>query len=73
MTEKPMDRSEILNKMQEEVRVLQMAIEKYKLEFEEETLMPISEHLAALKQSILEIEEELWKLKVMGESQSHKE
>ena len=40
-----MDRNEILNKMQEEVRFLQEAFEKYKYQFDPETLIPISEQL----------------------------
>jgi aromatic ring-opening dioxygenase LigB subunit len=58
-----MDRNEILNKMQEEVRFLQEAFEKYRSEFDAETLIPISEQLSVLNQNILEIDKELRRLK----------
>jgi aromatic ring-opening dioxygenase LigB subunit len=58
-----MDRNEILNKMQEEVRFLQEAFEKYRSELDAETLIPISEQLSVLNQNILEIDKELRRLK----------
>jgi len=67
MNEKSMDRTEIINKMQEEVRLLQDALEKYKSEFDAETLKPISEQLSALAQNILKIDKELQMLKHLAD------
>jgi len=67
MNEKSMDRTEIINKMQEEVRLLQDALEKYKSEFYSETLKPISEQLSALAQNILKIDKELQMLKHLAD------
>ena len=54
-----MDRNEILNEMQEEVRFLQEAFEKYKYQFDPEMLIKISEQLSEVTKNILEIDKEL--------------
>ena len=54
-----MDRNEILNEMQEEVRFLQEAFGKYKYQFDPEMLIKISEQLSEVTKNILEIDKEL--------------
>ena len=54
-----MDKKEILNQMQEQVHLIHDALEKYKYQFDQETLAQLSEELSSLTQSIMEIEREL--------------
>jgi hypothetical protein len=64
MNEKPsIDQAGILDRIQEEVRFLQEALEKYNHQFDAETLKPISEELSALTQNILEMDKNLRMLK----------
>jgi hypothetical protein len=58
-----MDQNEILNKMQEQVRFLNDALEKYKYQFDQETLALLSEQLSSLTQNIMAIDKELRMLK----------
>ena len=54
-----MDQNEILNQMQEQVRFLNDALEKYKYQFDQETLALLSNELSSLTQNIMEIDKEL--------------
>jgi len=54
-----MDQNEILNQMQEQVRFLNDALEKYKYQFDQETLALLSKELSSLTQNIMEIDKEL--------------
>ena len=58
-----MDQNEILNKMQDQVRLLHAALEQYKYQFDLETLSRISEPLSVVTQNIMEIDKELQLLK----------
>jgi hypothetical protein len=67
-----MDRDEILNKMQEEVRFLQEAFEKYEYQFDPETLIKIPEQLSEVTKNILEIDKELWMLRHLTDNPQNK-
>jgi len=54
-----MDQNEILKQMQEQVRFLNDALEKYKYQFDQETLALLSNELSSLTQNIMEIDKEL--------------
>ena len=54
-----MDQKEILNQMQEQVHLLHDTLEKYKYEFDQETLAQLSDELSTLTQNIMEIDREL--------------
>ena len=54
-----MDQDEILNQMQQQVRFLNDALEKYKYQFDQDTLARLSEELSSLTQNIMEIDKEL--------------
>jgi hypothetical protein len=54
-----MDQKEILNQMQEQVHLLHDTLEKYKYQFDQETLAMLSEELSALTQNIMEMDREL--------------
>ena len=54
-----MDQKEILNQMQEQLHLLHDALEKYKYQFDQETLAQLSDELSSLTQNIMEIDREL--------------
>jgi hypothetical protein len=54
-----MDQNEILKQIQEQVRFLNDALEKYKYQFDQETLALLSNELSSLTQNIMEIDKEL--------------
>jgi hypothetical protein len=54
-----MDQHEILNQMQKQVHLLHDTLEKYKYQFDQETLAQLSEELASLTQNIMKIDGEL--------------
>jgi hypothetical protein len=54
-----MNQNEILTQMQEQVRFLNDALEKYKYQFDQQTLALLSEELSSLTQNIMEIDKEL--------------
>ena len=63
-----MDQKEILHQMQEQVHFLHDALEKFKYQFDQETLAQLSDELSSLTQNIMEIDKELRLLRYRQES-----
>jgi hypothetical protein len=67
-----MKQKEILNQMQEQAHLLHNALEKYKYQFDQETLAMISEELSALTQNVTGMEKELLLLQQMTDNPQSK-